>query len=142
MWYIDYVGVGVCFGTFKLGFDSLIDENIQESEQKVPLLGDIPLLGNLFKSQVTRKEKSHLVVFIRPRILRDDEEISQLSSRKYNYIRASQMDMRQRGVSLMSDDDTPLLPKWNDELALPPTFDERFKKLQQQLEEEEQEDGN
>ena len=105
----------------------LIDENIQESEQKVPLLGDIPLLGNLFKSQVTKKDKSHLMVFIRPKILRSDGEISQLSSRKYNYIRAQQMDMRQRGVSLMDNDDTPMLPEWNDKLALPPTFDDSLK---------------
>ena len=68
------------------------------------------------------------MVFIRPKILRDDSSIHQLSSRKDNYIRGKQLDMRAKGVSLMSDEDTPLLPEWDDSLALPPSFEDSMKK--------------
>lgn len=108
----------------------LIDEDIQESQEKVPVLGDIPLLGSLFSSNRTVKTKRNLMVFIRPKILRDDNSIHQLSSRKYNYIRGKQLEMRAQGVSLMDDEDTPLLPEWDDSLALPPSFDEAMKKKQ------------
>lgn len=108
----------------------LIDEDIQESQEKVPVLGDIPLLGSLFSSNRTVKTKRNLMVFIRPKILRDDNSIHQLSSRKYNYIRGKQLEMRAQGVSLMDDEDTPLLPEWDDSLALPPSFDDAMKKKQ------------
>ncbi|NVJ59082.1 MAG: type II secretion system secretin GspD [Gammaproteobacteria bacterium] len=106
----------------------LIDEDIQESTEKVPVLGDIPLLGSLFSSNRTTKTKRNLMVFIRPKILRDEKSIHELSSRKYNYIRGRQLDMRAQGVNLMSDEDTPLLPAWDDSLALPPSFHEVMEK--------------
>jgi general secretion pathway protein D len=112
----------------------LIDEDIQESQEKVPVLGDIPLIGSLFSSNRTVKTKRNLMVFIRPKILRDENSIHQLSSRKYNFIRGKQLEMRAQGVSLMDDDDTPLLPEWDDSLALPPSFDDSMKKQQQELE--------
>ncbi|MCO7225204.1 type II secretion system secretin GspD [Pleionea sp. CnH1-48] len=108
----------------------LIDEDIQESSQKVPLLGDIPFLGQLFRSERTTKTKRNLMVFIRPKILRDDKSIHELSSSKYNYIRARQLDMRSKGISLM-EGETPLLPEFDDALALPPGFDESIKEKQE-----------
>ncbi|MEE4244410.1 MAG: type II secretion system secretin GspD [Kangiellaceae bacterium] len=105
----------------------LIDEDIQESTEKVPVLGDIPIIGTLFSSNRTSKTKRNLMVFIRPKILNDASSIYELSSRKYNYIRGKQQVMRERGVSLMDDDDTPLLPEFDKELVLPPTFDEKMK---------------
>jgi len=47
----------------------LISERTVDREQKVPLLGDIPLLGTLFRSKITSKEQSNVLFFIRPRIL-------------------------------------------------------------------------
>ncbi len=124
----------------------LIDEDIQESQEKVPVLGDIPLIGSLFSSNQTRKTKRNLMVFIRPKILRDDNSIHELSSRKYNYIRGKQIDMRAKGVSLFDDDDTPMLPTWDEKLALPPTFDESMKQQEKDtvpaVNEESQEDDN
>jgi general secretion pathway protein D len=106
----------------------LIDEDVQESVSKVPLLGDIPILGHLFKSTSTTKKKRNLMVFIRASIVRDEATMSQLSHRKYNYIRAQQLQRQADGVSLMPGEITPSLPNWDDSLALPPTFEEYLQK--------------
>ncbi|NVJ49205.1 MAG: type II secretion system secretin GspD [Gammaproteobacteria bacterium] len=120
----------------------LIDEDIQESTEKVPVLGDIPLLGNLFSSNRTTKTKRNLMVFIRPKILRDQASIHELSSRKYNYIRGKQLEMRAQGVTLMDDDDTPLLPEWDDSLTLPPTFEKTIEQQKSIDNKQEKSDDN
>ncbi len=111
----------------------LIDDDIQESTQKIPVLGDIPLLGNLFKSQGTTKSKRNLMVFIRPTIVRDEASVTEVTGKKYNFMRAQQLDRQARGIKLMPDDEAmPLLPKFDDSLALPPSFEEVQKKRQEQ----------
>ena len=105
----------------------LIDEDVQESVQKVPLLGDIPFIGHLFKSTATSTRKRNLMVFIRPTIIRDGKLMNDISKEKYNYIRATELRKQDEGLSLMSDEKMPLLPEWNDQLALPPSFDEYMK---------------
>ena len=102
----------------------LIDEDVQESVSKVPLLGDIPILGHLFKSSSTTKRKRNLMVFIRANIIRDDVTMNKLSHEKYNYLRSEQEKMDDKGISLMPGTNTPVLPEWNDELVLPPTYQE------------------
>ncbi|WP_286270372.1 type II secretion system secretin GspD [Thalassotalea hakodatensis] len=102
----------------------LIDEDVQESVQKVPLLGDIPIIGHLFKSTNNSKRKRNLMVFLRPTVIRDGKLMNDISKEKYNYIRADELRKREEGLSLMKDKKLPLLPKWNDELSLPPTFNE------------------
>ncbi len=109
----------------------LIDEDIQESTEKVPVLGDIPLIGKLFSSNRTTKTKRNLMVFIRPKILRDEKSIYELSSRKYNYIRGIQLDMRAKGLNLGDSDDTPLLQEWDESLALPPAFEDSMKAIEE-----------
>ncbi|WP_322406201.1 type II secretion system secretin GspD [Idiomarina sp. PL1-037] len=106
----------------------LIDEDVQESVSKVPLLGDIPILGKLFSSTSTSKQKRNLMVFIRPTIVRDGNRMRELSSAKYNYMRALQLDERSRGISLMPSEESPLLNDWDSELTLPPGFDEYLEK--------------
>ena len=109
-------------GTIVLG--GLIDEDVQESVSKVPLLGDIPILGHLFKSTSSNKRKRNLMVFIRPTIVRDGVTMNEISHRKYNYIRAQQLKRQQEGVSLMPFTEGPSMPEWDDALTLPPTFEE------------------
>ena len=106
----------------------LIDEDVQESVQKVPLLGDIPFIGHLFKSTTTSTRKRNLMVFIRPTIIRDGKLMNEISKEKYNYIRAIEIHKQEEGLSLMSNEKMPLLPEWNDQLALPPSFDEYMNK--------------
>jgi general secretion pathway protein D len=65
----------------------LIQEEVTDTESKVPLLGDIPLIGFLFRSESTTKSKANLMVFLRPSILRDHRDASFVTNEKYNYIR-------------------------------------------------------
>ena len=102
----------------------LIDDDVQESLQKVPLLGDIPVLGHLFKSTSNTVRKRNLMVFLRPTIIRDGETMSEISKERYNFIRASEIEKQQRGLSLLDDAAMPLIPEWDDQLSLPPSFDE------------------
>lgn len=101
----------------------LIDEDVQESLSKVPILGDIPILGHLFKSTSVTTRKRNLMVFIRPTIIRDDIRMDELSSRKYSYIRAQQLQQRENGLSLRSNSRIPVLPEWAEHKMLPPGFE-------------------
>ena len=110
----------------------LIDEEVQESVQKVPLLGDIPFIGHLFKSSNNTTRKRNLMVFLRPTIVRDGALMDDLSKDKYNYIRAQQIESREAGLALMDENKLPILPKWNDALSLPPSFEEHMKKVEEE----------
>ncbi|WP_119145207.1 type II secretion system secretin GspD [Pseudomonas reidholzensis] len=61
----------------------LISDELSTSNQRVPLLGDIPYLGRLFRSDASKNTKQNLMVFIRPRILRDGPSLAGLSQEKY-----------------------------------------------------------
>ena len=69
----------------------LINEDVQESVNKVPFLGDIPILGRLFRSTATSIDKKNLMIFLRPTILRDALTTKDLSEEKFNLIRAKQI---------------------------------------------------
>ncbi|MEH0743432.1 type II secretion system secretin GspD [Vibrio cholerae] len=97
----------------------LIDERALESESKVPLLGDIPYLGHLFKSTSTQVEKKNLMVFIKPTIIRDGMTADGITQRKYNFIRAEQLYKADQGLKLMDDAHIPVLPKFGDEIRHP-----------------------
>ncbi len=87
----------------------LIDDKIDESAQKVPLLGDIPLLGNLFRYRSTSKLRRNLMVFLHPVILREPGQGTLHTSDKYSYIREQQLAARTKEVSLLPDVRTPVL---------------------------------
>lgn len=88
----------------------LIKDDLQQSEERVPLLGSVPVLGALFRADSTTKKKQNLMVFLRPAIIRDAATHTVVSGEKYNYFRALQLDLRQNGVNLMDDSETPVLP--------------------------------
>ena len=75
----------------------LIDETLNETAQKVPVLGDIPLLGNLFRYRNTDRLKRNLMVFLHPVILRDPAQSTLYTSDKYSYIREQQLAAREKG---------------------------------------------
>ena len=74
-----------------LAIGGLLDDNERRTLEKVPLLGDIPLLGELFKSRSRSRAKTNLMVFIRPTIVRSREEARQLTAQRYGYVRNEQL---------------------------------------------------
>ncbi len=98
----------------------LMDEQTNESEQKVPILGDIPILGHLFKSTSSGKTKRNLMLFIKPTIIRTGLTADGITQRKYNYIRAEQIYRTQDSIKLMPGEKHPLIPKFNADKILPP----------------------
>jgi general secretion pathway protein D len=90
----------------------LIQEEMREREERVPLLGSIPLVGALFRSTSTGKVKTNLMFFIRPTILRDDVQAAFQTNAKYNFIRKLQMEREPDMV----------LPSWEAKRAPPPVL--------------------
>jgi general secretion pathway protein D len=74
-----------------VGVGGLLDDNDRRTLDRVPLLGDIPVLGNLFRSRGRARARTNLMVFIRPTILRNAEDAQEMSARRYNYIRGHQL---------------------------------------------------
>ena len=89
----------------------LIDDQLREVERRVPVLGRIPGLGTLFRSQSTELEKTNLMVFIRPVIMRDSAQAAFQTDAKYRYIRDLQLQQSEQNVQLMSDEQRPTLPE-------------------------------
>ncbi len=86
----------------------LLDHQLTENEQHVPLLGSIPLLGNLFKYRSTTATKSNLMLFIQPTILRSPETADYYTSKGYKYLRNLQL-QNQSPVQLMPGEKRPIL---------------------------------
>ena len=94
----------------------LVKDDVQDSTQGVPLLSDIPLLGRLFRNDVVTVTKSNLLVFIRPTIIRDDEDLSGATAEKYRFIREQQVERRERGLMFLDDGNLPVLPTWQEQI--------------------------
>jgi general secretion pathway protein D len=88
----------------------LISDELRESKSQVPFLGAIPLVGELFKTRSVDKVKTNLMVFIRPRIIRDGTDAAIETNAKYNYIRDQQVDRNKGKVPLMPGERQPTLP--------------------------------
>jgi general secretion pathway protein D len=94
----------------------LIKEEVQNGTDKVPLLGDIPLLGRLFRSDSEKMTKTNLLIFIRPTIIRDEEELAGATGEKYRYIRDEQLKRREQGMMFLDDGAIPVLPEWDEQI--------------------------
>ena len=94
----------------------LVKEDVQDSTQGIPLLSDIPLLGRLFRNDVVSVTKSNLLVFIRPTIIRDDQDLAGATAEKYRFIRDKQLQRRERGLMFLDDGSLPVLPTWQEQI--------------------------
>ncbi|MCB1588334.1 MAG: type II secretion system secretin GspD [Xanthomonadales bacterium] len=92
----------------------LTSEQLTDSVQKVPGLGSIPVVGNLFKYRASNKERRSLMIFLTPSIARDSATEALISSEKYNYLRTEQLRAREQNSGLLPDEVTPLLPEMQD----------------------------
>ena len=74
-----------------MAIGGLLDDSERRTLEKVPVLGDIPLLGELFRSRSKSRGKTNLMVFIRPTILRSAEDARAVAERRYGYVRGQQL---------------------------------------------------
>jgi general secretion pathway protein D len=88
----------------------LMQDTVTESEDRVPVLGAIPLLGNLFKSRSGSRQKSNLLVFLRPKILRDQPATEAVSAGKYNEIRDEERNLHKGKITLLPGEKQPSIP--------------------------------
>ncbi|MGF6699196.1 general secretion pathway protein D [Paraburkholderia sp. MM5496-R1] len=87
----------------------LMQDNYQVSNSKVPLLGDIPWLGQLFRSEQKTRDKTNLMVFLRPVILADRDTTQAVTANRYDYIQGVQGAYRSDN-NIMKDRDDPVVP--------------------------------
>ncbi len=88
----------------------LITDETADSTDKVPGLGDIPIIGNLFKYQTRERKKKNLMVFLRPSIVRSNEQSINLMADRYEYIRNEQLKGQPEQKLVLPDMSGPLIP--------------------------------
>ena len=108
-------------GTLVLG--GLIQEDLNETQQRIPFLGSLPLIGHLFRVDSVTKKKTNLMVFIKPTILHDDSQAAFETNAKYNYVRNQQLLKDPNKVPLMPGETRPVMPPIAP--ASPPAIDLR-----------------
>ena len=87
-----------------------LKEQYDGGQDKVPLLGDLPIVGSLFRSESRKRTKTVLLVFLRPVVLRDAQAANSLTLDRYEAIRAEQQAAQPEPSRVMSVNDGPLLP--------------------------------
>ena len=92
----------------------LIEDTVNDSVEKVPGLGSIPILGYLFRYQSRRRGKTNLMVFLRPTVIRTDAHAVAVASDRYDYIRGTQSEIKPEPNALLPPIDTPSLPALKD----------------------------
>ncbi|RLA10166.1 MAG: type II secretion system protein GspD [Gammaproteobacteria bacterium] len=92
----------------------LIDDQLITTDERVPFLGSVPILGRLFRYQSTDVEKRQLMVFIKPQIVRDKADARSLTGGKYQNMRASQLKQRLQAEQIFPGNaNAAVLPELN-----------------------------
>ncbi len=94
-----------------IALGGLIEDTWQDSIDKVPLLGDMPLFGHLFRSESRTRKKTNLMVFLRPHVLRDADSGLELSQGRYEYIRNRQVEHQMQPHFAMPEFKMDMLPE-------------------------------
>lgn len=87
----------------------LLSDEFSGNQDKVPGLGDVPLFGNLFKSEARSRKKSNLMVFLRPLVVRDPQQTESLSLDRYELMRAGQKDAQPQPSQMLGINEAPVL---------------------------------
>lgn len=95
----------------------LLQDTYASNQEKVPGLGDVPLLGNLFKSESRSRKKTNLMVFLRPVVLRDARQTGSFSMDRYELMRGTQQQAQPAASRAVPVNEAPVMP---DAQALPP----------------------
>jgi general secretion pathway protein D len=92
----------------------LIDDNMQDTVEKVPVLGNIPIIGGLFRYKTRSHVKTDLMVFLRPTIIRSNEQSVNLAGDRYNYIRNAEIAGQPERTTVLPNMDAAQLPPLQD----------------------------
>jgi general secretion pathway protein D len=97
----------------------LIEDNYTSNRSKVPLLGDIPFLGALFRSENRTRKRTNLMVFLRPVVMRDQVGSNKISLDRYDFIRGQQLDSQPPPSSILRINESPVLPQLRPDAVSP-----------------------
>jgi len=89
----------------------LIEDNYTSNRSKIPLLGDIPWLGALFRSENRTRKRTNLMVFLRPVVMRDQAGSNKISLDRYDFIRGQQLDSQPPPSTILRINESPVLPQ-------------------------------
>jgi len=81
----------------------LLKDEFSNGDSKVPLLGDIPVLGNLFKSRSRSRNKTNLMVFLRPVVMRDQDQANAITLDRYEFMRQKQLNTQPEQSTVMGN---------------------------------------
>src|SRR5690606_4177041 len=95
----------------------LIKDEVQATDQRVPILGSIPVIGNAFKSQTSSIRKTNLLVFIRATVAENDKMMVGATAEKYSAIRDIQLEQRRKAGILVNSRQIPVLPEWQPQVT-------------------------
>ena len=89
----------------------LIEDRFEDNSSKVPLLGDIPFIGALFRSESRTKRRTNLLVFLRPIVMRTPEDATKLTLDRYDLIRGQQKEVQPKCHLFLGAGEAPILPQ-------------------------------
>ncbi|TMG77530.1 MAG: type II secretion system protein GspD, partial [Betaproteobacteria bacterium] len=88
----------------------LVQDSVTGTQEKVPVLGDIPLIGGLFRYESRRNQKTNLMVFLRPFIVRDEDAARNLAIDRYDAMRTLQQQQQLPPSSVLPEMPSPVAP--------------------------------
>ena len=102
-----------------IALGGLVEDSYSGGEEKVPMLGDLPLAGNLFRYNTRKRSKTNLVVFLRPVILRDRDSYAGLTQSRYEYVIGQQRASAAPDALMRGEPAAPELPPIVDARVVP-----------------------
>jgi general secretion pathway protein D len=97
-----------------IALGGMVQDSYSSGMDKVPMLGDIPVLGSLFKYDSRQRTKTNLVIFLRPKILRSADSYQNLTADRYDYVIGQQKKLDSPDRLMRNEASAPQLPKWPD----------------------------
>ncbi len=91
----------------------LIQDSVSDTNEQVPGLGDLPLVGNLFKYKTRSRSKTNLMIFLRPLVIRNSEQSAHVTADRYDYMRSEEISTQPVRAVLMQDMKAPVVPPDN-----------------------------
>lgn len=101
----------------------LISSTNNENINKVPILGDAPIIGPLFQQKTSHRQKKNLMVFIKPIIVNNGEDAMSITQLKYNSMRSIQTNYTEDMLTIGKEPNRPVLPPWKNTKDLPKPFE-------------------